>query len=76
MDMSDMFQVFRKELDWAGRKLIPSGWLCPVGYGPSVQPTRAQMVGAKSMFWSRVETLRRCSPRPSGQLMIKGSCVA
>jgi polyribonucleotide nucleotidyltransferase len=22
MDMSDMFQVFRKELDWAGRKLI------------------------------------------------------
>src|SRR5262245_4050305 len=22
MDMSDMFQVFRKELDWAGRKLV------------------------------------------------------
>ena len=22
MDMSDMFQVFRKEVDWAGRKLI------------------------------------------------------
>src|ERR1043165_2596515 len=22
MDMSDMFQVFRKELDWGGRKLI------------------------------------------------------
>ena len=22
MDMSDMFKVFRKELDWAGRKLI------------------------------------------------------
>ena len=22
MDMSDMFQVFRKELDWGGRKLV------------------------------------------------------
>ena len=22
MDMSDMFQVFRKEVEWAGRKLV------------------------------------------------------
>ena len=22
MDMSDMFKVFRKEIDWAGRKLV------------------------------------------------------
>ena len=22
MDMSDMFKVFRKEVDWAGRKLV------------------------------------------------------
>src|SRR5690242_19619926 len=57
-------------------KLCPSGEACPLGYGPSVHPTSAQIVGATSMFWIGSSIVRGLSPRAPGHQMKNGIWVS
>ena len=54
---------------------MPSGVPGPFGKGPSVQPASSQIVGAKSMFWTRSVTARGVVPSPAGQEARNGICV-